>query len=322
MLSRALGLILALFVLPLAWGRAIEEPASTVVAPFGPAMSPAPAVEVHRPVAHESDGVRPSAAPAARRDGSETPPQTTGPDDVDPSSPGTANGDPCPAGMIHVDGGYCPRPKQVCERWLDDPALPYARCAEYRQPVDCEGGRVHMSYCIDEFEYTPPGEQLPLNFQSFDRAGKLCAGLNKRLCTEQEWNFACEGESMQPYPYGFSREQKCNQDKTDLYEQDPHRRVLRDLRAAAGSYPECASPFGVHDMVGNLDEPVARELAGAQAPFRNALKGGWWMPGRNRCRPATTAHDDYYRGIQVGARCCADVERAATTGRERAGRAG
>jgi len=35
------------------------------------------------------------------------------------------------------------------------------------------------------------------------------------------------------------------------------------------------------------------------------LKGGWWMPARNRCRPATTAHDDYYKDIQVGTRCCA-----------------
>jgi hypothetical protein len=31
------------------------------------------------------------------------------------------------------------------------------------------------------------------------------------------------------------------------------------------------------------------------------------MSGRNRCRPATTAHDDYYEDIQVGVRCCSDA---------------
>ena len=30
----------------------------------------------------------------------------------------------------------------------------------------------------------------------------------------------------------------------------------------------------------------------------------------DRCRPSTTAHDDYYKDIQVGTRCCS----AATSG--------
>jgi formylglycine-generating enzyme len=53
-----------------------------------------------------------------------------------------------------------------------------------------------------------------------------------------------------------------------------------------------------------MDEPVAREGFEKNQPFRNALKGGWWMPARNRCRPATTAHDDYFKDIQIGVRCC------------------
>ena len=53
-----------------------------------------------------------------------------------------------------------------------------------------------------------------------------------------------------------------------------------------------------------MDESVLREGPEHIEPFRNALKGGWWMPARNRCRPSTTAHDDYYNDIQVGTRCC------------------
>ncbi|HWZ89514.1 MAG TPA: SUMF1/EgtB/PvdO family nonheme iron enzyme, partial [Polyangiaceae bacterium] len=132
----------------------------------------------------------------------------------------------------------------------------------------------------------------------------VCGGLGKRVCTESEWNFACEGEDMRPYPYGFAREAACNQDRTDLYEPNPHYQVLADRREPAGARPGCVSPFGVYNMAGNMDEPVLREGSAHVEPHRNALKGGWWMAARNRCRPSTTAHDDYYKDIQVGVRCC------------------
>jgi hypothetical protein len=109
---------------------------------------------------------------------------------------------------------------------------------------------------------------------------------------------------MLPYPYGYERKAVCNQDHTDLYEKNPRMQVLRDLREPADARPECTSPFGVENLTGNMDEPVAREGFENNAPFRNALKGGWWMPARNRCRPATTAHDDHFTDIQIGVRCC------------------
>lgn len=210
----------------------------------------------------------------------------------------------CPREMVLVEGQYCTEVVQSCARWLDDETLPFARCNEYHSPSRCIGKRVAQRFCIDRYEYTAPGEQLPLNYQSFQSSNALCASLGKRLCTESEWNFACEGEEMRPYPYGFSRESKCNQDREDLYEPNPHRQILADRRERADARPECASPFGVYNLAGNMDESVRREGAEHVEPFRNALKGGWWMPARNRCRPATTAHDDYYKDIQVGTRCC------------------
>jgi hypothetical protein len=39
-------------------------------------------------------------------------------------------------------------------------------------------------------------------------------------------------------------------------------------------------------------------------------KGGWWLAGRNRCRPATTAHDEHYCDFQTGFRCCAEAQAA------------
>jgi hypothetical protein len=210
----------------------------------------------------------------------------------------------CPRDMVLVEGEYCTEVFQECVRWLDDEILPFARCAEYRSPARCIGTRMKQRFCIDRYEYTAPGEALPLNYASFEKANAVCGGLGKRVCTESEWNFACEGEDMRPYPYGFAREASCNQDRTDLYEPNPHYQVLADRREPAGARPGCVSPFGVYNMAGNMDEPVLREGSAHVEPHRNALKGGWWMAARNRCRPATTAHDDYYKDIQVGVRCC------------------
>jgi len=135
---------------------------------------------------------------------------------------------------------------------------------------------------------------------SFTTASQICSGEGKRLCLESEWQFACEGEAMSPYPYGFARDpQACNFEKTDLYLANGD---LRDLREASGARPACKSPFGAMDMVGNVDEWTVREDKGA--PHKSALRGGWWMPGRNRCRAATTAHDEVYKGPQTGFRCC------------------
>jgi sulfatase modifying factor 1 len=217
----------------------------------------------------------------------------------------------CPDDMVQAAGEYCTEVKHDCVEWLDDRNLPFARCARYAKTSTCVGRRVPMNFCIDRFEYTRPGETLPENHMSFAKGQQLCRSLGKRLCTESEWNFACEGEELRPYPYGWVREAKCNQDRDDLFERKlvdgKFRQVLKDHREPSREDTECVSPFGVANLVGNLDEPVLREATRFSPPFRNALKGGWWMAARNRCRPATTAHDDFYEDVQVGVRCCADV---------------
>ncbi|HYO96440.1 MAG TPA: SUMF1/EgtB/PvdO family nonheme iron enzyme [Polyangiaceae bacterium] len=210
----------------------------------------------------------------------------------------------CPPEMVLVAGDYCTRVEQRCQRWLDDEKLPFARCAEYERPSRCIGHRISLRVCIDRYEYTQPAERLPRGDASFVIASQTCTAIGKRVCTESEWNFACEGEEMRPYPYGFARAPVCNQDRSALYEPGLRKQILKDWRQPSGSLSECTSPFGVYDLAGNLDEPVLRDAPPSVYPFRNALKGGWWMAARNRCRPATTAHDDHYSGVQIGIRCC------------------
>ncbi len=213
---------------------------------------------------------------------------------------------PCPHEMVLVDGNYCPNVKQTCAAWVDPPTSPYpfTRCAEWKNPATCEGAREHRRYCIDREEFVRPPDTLPLVHASWTDAESACTGKGARICSEAEWQFACEGEEMLPYPYGWKRDNTaCNFDRTDLGKPNEG---LTDHRFPADAFPRCVSPFGVHDMVGNVDEWTLR--VGMSAPNRSALHGGWWLPGRNNCRQATLAHAESYMGPQVGFRCCRDAD--------------
>jgi formylglycine-generating enzyme required for sulfatase activity len=213
--------------------------------------------------------------------------------------------------MILVEGDYCPDAEQVCLRWIDPPPYENLRCAEYAKPAKCKVPKVHKRFCIDREEYAARDAngdlELPMVRKNWNEAQAICATRSARLCRETEWEFACEGPDLSPYPYGWKRDSTiCNFDKTNLG--GPEEK-LNDLRAPLSAYPDCKSPFGVHDMVGNVDEWVERE--GMQAPNRSALRGGWWLPGRNRCRAATLHHGEEYSAKQVGFRCCKEAPDAA-----------
>jgi formylglycine-generating enzyme required for sulfatase activity len=210
----------------------------------------------------------------------------------------------CPPEMILVSGQYCPEAEQRCTRWMEtEGRYAYFRCAEYARPAKCLASRVSMHFCIDRDEYVPPGDTLPASNQSWTHAQSTCAGLGKRVCMESEWNFSCEGEEMRPYPYGFTRDaEACNADRTDIYRTDGR---LLDLRDGANGHPGCVSPFGVHNLSGNLEEWTTID---GTRPARPAMKGAYWQPSRNHCRAAQTAHDEFYHGDETGFRCCKDAQ--------------
>jgi sulfatase-modifying factor enzyme 1 len=210
---------------------------------------------------------------------------------------------PCPDGMTLVEGDFCPRVDQRCLRWLDPPGKYHQyRCAEYANPARCLTPRVHDRFCIDRKERSEPSTGLPLNVQSWSDAQRACSEAGARVCMESEWTFACEGEEMRPYPYGWVRAaDKCNADRVDLLEPRDHRR-LRDEREPAGAHPDCASPFGLLDMAGNVAEWVS--VDGFPAGSRVVQKGNWWQPGKHACRDGQAGHDRFYKGTETGFRCC------------------
>ena len=222
------------------------------------------------------------------------------------------NSGSCSKGMVEVEGDYCPFIEQKCLRWLDPETK--MRCAEFAPTEKCTGKTVHKKFCVDQYEWpNKPGEK-PLIMKTWYQAKDACASTGKRLCGETEWTLACEGQERLPYPYGYARNSEaCNIDKPhpDVDEKAIANPATREAEVArlwqgepSGSREACVSPYGVHDMTGNVDEWVVNE---GGKPYKSGLKGGYWGPVRDRCRPMTTAHNEEFSFYQIGFRCCSDV---------------
>ena len=54
-------------------------------------------------------------------------------------------------------------------------------------------------------------------------------------------------------------------------------------------------------MTGNVDE-ITTSIRSTGYP--SILKGGYWAKVRDRCRPSTRAHNQWYKNYQLGFRCC------------------
>ncbi|MBD3319700.1 MAG: SUMF1/EgtB/PvdO family nonheme iron enzyme [Chitinivibrionales bacterium] len=105
-------------------------------------------------------------------------------------------------------------------------------------------GRPFFKVCIDKYEYPNTEGALPEGNVSYDEAQKLCAEQGKRLCTVQEWQWACTGLDGYTYPYGWNRDDDiCNT------------KGIKPLKAS-GEMRTCVSKFGVYDMTGNIFEWV------------------------------------------------------------------
>ncbi|HSO41171.1 MAG TPA: SUMF1/EgtB/PvdO family nonheme iron enzyme, partial [Labilithrix sp.] len=223
----------------------------------------------------------------------------------------------CPADMREVEGSFCPFLDQVC---IKRPLAMSYRCSEYRAPSgSCQTGTSKKHFCIDDYEWPNKVGETPVVMKSWYEARDACQSVGKRLCSQDEWTLACEGPEHLPYPYGYVRDATaCNIDKDAIQVDEsalkrPDRRDAEVARLwqgeASGARERCVSPFGVHDMTGNVDEWTVNETG---KPHQSALKGGYWSWVRGRCRAVTAGHEESFRYYQIGFRCCGEPRAGAS----------
>jgi hypothetical protein len=242
------------------------------------------------------------------------------------------------AGMAKVEGDYCPDVEETCIEWSDDRghvirgarSASAGRCDAFAAPTRCLSARVHKSFRIDRYEFPDIEGARPQSWMTWYDAKQACESRGKRLCTGSEWTMACEGPDMQPYPYGDGYHRStsaCNTDNQvprdvsrrpnpttgllppiDIFSakrhDSPASALLDELLVPSGAMGGCVSPYGVHDMVGNIDEFVVNE---AGKPYPSGLKGGHvFGPAavRHACRPMTDAHGPGFSWYETGSRCC------------------
>jgi formylglycine-generating enzyme required for sulfatase activity len=217
----------------------------------------------------------------------------------------------CPTGMRLIDAIHYEYVQRICTDFHADHCFAF-----WRDFVGMEPRETPVHACMDEYEWPNQKGAEPTVMLNFLEAEAACGTVHKRLCTEFEWESACEAPDVRPFPYGFERKANvCNSDKTyrpvseaKLASADVALRTREALRAwqgeGSGARPECVSPSGIYDMTGNVEEWV--RTSRPEWAYPSSLKGGYWSKPWAGCRGTNDSHGPRFRFYEVGFRCCAD----------------
>ena len=233
-----------------------------------------------------------------------------------------AHDGPPPPGIVQPRV-QCPADTRLVEGFHEEYVQRY--CLDYRGgnclsfqvgEVALEGWSRPVRTCMDRFEWPNREGALPEVMVRFVEAEAACASRGRRLCTESEWELACEGPEHRPWPYGWVRDAKaCINDKPyrpisesklasqndDVWMAETRRTFQAD---PSGSRPTCTSVFGVVDLVGNVEEWV--RTSRPEWRYESSLKGGYWSKPGSGCRGTNDSHGPQFRFYETGFRCCVD----------------
>ena len=142
-------------------------------------------------------------------------------------------------------------------------------------------------------------------------ADVFCAHYGMRLPREMEWEYAARGTDGRRYPWGNSGPvagdgtRRANFGTVKCCAADDADGFLKT--SPVGSFPRGRSPFGLHDMAGNVWEWTSSRFPGQ--PSDRVLRGGGW--GNNPyCLRTSYRHGNppEISLDMVGFRCAADAQ--------------
>ena len=142
---------------------------------------------------------------------------------------------------------------------------------DYKACVD--GGGCSYSGGTDGYHTYDNGlDNHPINYVNHTDAKTYCEAQGKRLPTEAEWEKAARGTDGRKYPWGNSPAVSC----THVVMNEGGQGCGQNRTWEVGSKPLGVSPYGAHDMIGNVWEWTADWYDSGyygQTPI-----GGWVNP--------------------------------------------
>lgn len=187
--------------------------------------------------------------------------------------------------------------------------------ARYEKFLDATG---HVRPDFWPYDEVREYAERPVVGVDWTGARAYCEWVGKRLPTEAEWEYAAGGKDGRRYPWGGTEPgaRLANVAKTWSY------KFYKDRLSPVGSHGEGTSPFGIHDMGGNVWEWVADWYDAkyyARSPAKNppgppggtmkVLRGGSWnFAGKYSRTSSRLRYEPRHRAADIGFRCARDVQ--------------
>jgi len=157
--------------------------------------------------------------------------------------------------------GWAEKEKPQRGWWHDDndPLLPWTGPRDFGEPFNLLN---HPVVGVSWYEAVAFCHWLTEKLRA---DGKLAEGWLIRLPTEAEWEKAARGEDGRVYPWGNEFDpEKANGKETEV-----------ESTNAVGIFPDGASPYGCHDMLGNVWEWCATKHDRGFKPYPYKIENEW-----------------------------------------------
>jgi formylglycine-generating enzyme required for sulfatase activity len=217
------------------------------------------------------------------------------------TTPPPAEKKACPAGMALVPGGKITlgAPKHevtvasICVDVSETTADEYAACVKT--------GKCSTDFltCAPQHTYGTEGKgNHPINCVDFAQATSYCGAQQKRLLTNEEWEYTSRGAEARPYPWGADKptDQLCWSGVS-----------VHTGTCPVASSPKGDTPQGIHDLAGNVFEWTTKK-DDAKTPTRDGRGGSWKDGVAEQVRPGRPgSFETTYRCGFLGIRCAIDA---------------
>ena len=195
----------------------------------------------------------------------------------------------------------------------------------------CPSDMVQINeFCIDQFEAPNKVGVQPFVARTALEGESWCKSQGKELCTDVQWQKACEDGKKTKYPYGNTYDHSaCNDQKVwrvpnwrlvarynpkdpDSWPESRDHIAYLNQATPSGSFSKCKTTIGIYDLTGNAAEWV-RNTKGRRSSvggniYKHNIKGCYWSKCYKgvlpNCQFTNPNHASAFRSYETGFRCC------------------